>query len=150
MLNCVRVRISSGAPLNALVVKQADTLSSDGSTFGCMGSNPIESTRCRYRSMVRTSASQAGNTGSIPVICSILIFNDSVAQLVERRMLAYLRSLVRIQSESFKNRNRRSVAIPLKDSKSKLNKQRKALARRFSMLLRQVTINRRDTIPFRN
>ena len=85
MLSGVRVQISLGAPLNALVVKQADTLSSDGSTFGCMGSNPIESTRCRYRSMVRTSASQAGNTGSIPALCSILIFNDSVAQLVERR-----------------------------------------------------------------
>ena len=42
-------------------------------------------------------------------------------------MHAYLRSLVRIQSGSFKNRNRRSVAVPLKDSKSKLNKQRKAL-----------------------
>ena len=34
MLNCVRVRISSGAPLNALVVKLVDTLSSDGSAFG--------------------------------------------------------------------------------------------------------------------
>ena len=34
MLNCVRVRISSGAPLNALVVKLVDTLSSGGSAFG--------------------------------------------------------------------------------------------------------------------
>ena len=41
------------------------------------------STKCRYRSMVRTPASQAGNAGSIPVICSRLIYGYS--SMVEQR-----------------------------------------------------------------